>query len=320
MALFIPPAIETIEAVSGALLGAATVIYEASGHPSGHQTTITDHFPKSSKKHKSSVWEPKYTRTMPGVKRYATGRRKNPAVFNLQASKTSMVSNDNNGDEVQVVNPPRHVAQVTPDYFTIKHTLYNYQIFTGTADTIERASFKMNGLNNPVLSQITPNIQQPMGTDIRQTEFNYYRVLKAFIKFTYISECPNTQVCGFEVNDSTGSYLTGSAARAFAESKQTHHAIVPKHEDGNGPRTVVFTYEFDPNRDHHVTETGIDTRWTAKTSDPTSIHNIHFTAAVANGGSLNWTSFHNELITEIIYLTQWREAVTTIWGTPDADI
>lgn len=320
MALFIPPAIETIEAVSGALLGAATVIYEASGHPSGHQTTITDHFPKSSKKHKSSVWEPKYTRTMPGVKRYNTGRRKNPAVFNLTSS-TSMVSNDNNGDEVPVIPPPRHVAQVSPDYFTVKHTLYNYQRFLGTSNSIQRVSFKMNGLNNPVLSQTTPNIQQPMGTDIRQTDFNYYRVLKAFIKFTYISECPFTQIAGFEVNDSTTSYLSGDPPRAFSESKQTHHAIVPKTNENNKiPRTAVFTYEFDPNRNHHVTETGVEGRWTAKSSDPTSIHNIHFTACIANSGSTDWTTFHNEIITEIIYLTQWRESVTTIWGTPDTDI
>lgn len=229
------------------------------------------------------------------------------------------MSNDNNGDEVPVVPPPRHVAQVVPDYFTVKHTLYNYDTFSGTG-TINRKSFKMNGLNNPVLSQSTPNIQQPMGTDIQQTIHNYYRVLKAWIRFTYVSENTKDEIVGYEVNDSSGSYLTGNAPRAVVESKQTHHTIAPRYNNGAGPKVVVLTYEFDPNRDHHVTETGVEGRWTAKTSDPTAIHNIHFTVANADSVSSDWSANGSTLHTEIIYLTQWREAVTTIWGTPDADI
>ena len=226
-----------------------------------------------------------------------------------------------NDEEVPVVPIPKRVSAIVSDYHTLKHRLHNRTTFTATSSNDQTWTIKLNGMHNAITSQTTPNLHQPMGTQIAETIYNYYRVISCNVRFTFISEFDVDLMVGYEINDHTTTRIEGSTSRprAFAESKQTKSDILPKI-GATSPRVYNVTYHYNPSHfDHHITEQGTSERWTPKSEDPPIVRNIHFRALTADGTNLNWTTAYHALYTDVEYLVQWREAATNIYSAVDTD-
>ena len=139
------------------------------------------------------------------------------------------MSNSNNGEEVPVIPPPRRIAKIQPDYFTVVLPYYEtYRDGSNPQTTNTNRHFRLNSIFDP---DQTSTGHQPMGRDTWAGIYKYYRVIKTDVKITWqnfsnVGFTGETQVVGFELTDDTSSELTDNTI-AFMEAKQCAPLILP---------------------------------------------------------------------------------------------
>lgn len=267
------------------------------------QSKITDHFPSGKRRRIG----PPLPHNRPNMKRTAEGHRKNPAVFNLPSSST--MASGGTADEVPVVPPPKNISRVAPDYVTIVHPYYERQTITTASSRGFNKVFRLNSSVSPSIS----GAHQPMGRDTF-TYYGFYRVLSSHIRITFINRSSNTYLVGYELTDQdTAVHPKATDGEfIFAESKLTHHKILPASTSGN-PTVSQVSYDYTPEGWlHHVTNQGDDVRWTDIGSNPTIKRNLSMCGVTFDNSAVT----HNmEVIYEISFTTQYRELATSVYQT-----
>ena len=228
----------------------------------------------------------------------------------------------NNGDEVPVVPPPRKIAKIHPDYFTIKLP-FNHRFESVDAssfvfnNTIPLLIVRLNSIYDPFKgvragALTDPNQEedrQPAGRDLWAAHFKYYRVLSSHVSITFINNCITGQgvlpaygsfLIGYELGDEDMTLSdriesfrnTKRANRAFLDSAPTQYSWNGVALEGapGGTSKQTVTYDYNPQTwTHHVEELASDERWTPIDEDPALDHDLivrafHNVGAVAATG------------------------------------
>ena len=116
-----------------------------------------------------------------------------------------MMGSGNDGDEVPVVPPPRKLAKIHPDYFTV--TLpWVYKLQTSTEAQFAYSNsqpfvrIRLNSVYDPLkeISAIANPLRdidrQPQGLTIWESHFKYYRVLRCRVKLTFVNNRFKTEL------------------------------------------------------------------------------------------------------------------------------
>jgi hypothetical protein len=211
----------------------------------------------------------------------------------------------NNGDEVPVVPPPKKVSKIHPDYFTV-NLPYIAQIVDLTAVQIpfvnatQIARIRLNSIYDPIVGALLNN--QPVGRDTWASHFKYYRVLRANVKLTWVSNYPTRDkvtiaahpishsfAVGFEVADQDASisnnchmFLTTKHAKRdiMPPAKTIHNTywngtVAVKDSNVSENRVLHQYYTYNPTSwDHHVSQVGAEERWTPIGANPAVDHDL----------------------------------------------
>lgn len=221
------------------------------------------------------------------------------------------------GDEIPVMPIPKSISKTCPDYFTIRLPYYEQIVFSGPKIDPADYIFRLNSIFDP---NVTAAGHQPMGRDLWAGIYQYYRVISAEFTFTWLNHdeiafsagnTNGTAVVGYELTDNAATNLS-TGVFSFIEGKQTAHRFVPgARSGGTGPASVVMRHHYTPQGfDHHITEAGIDERWTAIDLNPGVSHLILARAFAMP--SQRTGNFFLECQVEISYTVQFREANTSI--------
>lgn len=263
----------------------------------------------------------------------------------------------NTVDEIPVVPPPRKISKSHPEYFTINLPFYcNFQMTLSNGEDIEIQHISLNSPYDPIVDGDYTNSRQPMGRDTWASIYEFYRVISADVNltFNYVharfgddkSVTPRNWEGDKPIHALVGYYLVDDTADqpantiSFVEMK--HSKANPLHPARTHINTYAsatttlgtkaqrihcdggstsMSYHYAPeNWDHHVTNLGLQERWTGKNADPDYKHYLGVVLAYPfDNGTLDtnerldiWVDCH------ITYTVQWREVNSTLKRTIDA--
>jgi len=248
------------------------------------------------------------------------------------------------GDEVSVVPPPKKLSKIHPDYFTI-NVPQVYRLTAAAANilyasTTPLATIRLNSIYDPLKATRAtlnnPAVQsdvQPQGRDIWAAHFKYYRVLKTYVKITFVNNYPTLDtgsflhdfVVGFELTDEDGPISDN--AEMFLMTKHAKREILPSAQTTtayNGTSTIAsvaksstktVTFTYDPNAwDYHVEEKGSEERWTPIGANPSIDHELHVRVMhLINGTTPSAGNMY--FMIQLAYDVQFREATDSFFKT-----
>ena len=200
-----------------------------------------------------------------------------------------------------VVPPPRKVAKIIPDYFTVDlpFIVQSTNIPASSLFFVNSSSLlriRLNSIYDPIVGSVYDGI--PQARDKYAELFKYYKVLKAEVKVTWIS-CypprngtghaiaahPNTHhfAVGYELTDQDGAISNN--CHMFLTTKHAKRDIISpapttQGQYWNGTTAVRYEYPINPthhvqtftyvpsNWDYHVHERSEEERWTPIGANP----------------------------------------------------
>lgn len=246
--------------------------------------------------------------------------------------------------EVAVVKPPRKIAKSHPDYFTINlpfHFNDNLEISNGS---IPFGQIRLDSCFDPIAEAagMPRKTHQPLGRDTWGGIYDYYRVLSCDVNltFTYLNgyfgdeatagstNVPHHALVGYTLVDDSSA--TPANANAFVEMKHTkvnmlhpttHNTYSTVNVPGNelsrifchGGSTSVHHHFTPADWDLHVTQSGVDERWTAQGASPTNNRWLIYTAMYPNNDEDIASTDTIQIAVDgfLTYTVQWREVNTT---------
>ena len=277
----------------------------------------------------------------------APGKRKIlPASQSDSPATTNMATS---GGEVPVIPPPRKIAKIHPDYFTIRLpyvkrfasnvTLSDFDFESGSSLFTIRLNSIYDPLKqtNSVAGPQNDSDAQPQGRDIWAANFKFYRVLSADVTVRIVSTLPelstdpplqNHLAYGYELVDED--HTLSATADMFMMTKRASHKLLPPAMAtvaGNGTSTVTrcakssigsINYHYDPNSwTYHVEEQGSEERWTPILQNPAIDHDMAVRAMHLNNNASVSGGFVS-VIVFIEYTVQFREAIDAHFKISDA--
>lgn len=218
-----------------------------------------------------------------------------------------MSSTTNNGGEVSVVPVPRQISKIAPDYFTIKLPYADQNVFTGLGLVTHNLA-----LNDIVDVDQTSAGHQPMGRDTWASIFKYYRVLGCKVSIDFYNregfasaDQDKHVLVGYELLDDVTA--NSQSKLAFMETKNAERQILTPTFVG-GSSHCRMEYEYSPSKwTHHVTERGIEERWTAINSQPNVKHFLQIRACYIDGTHFASTALDVLFNFHIQFIVQFRE-------------
>lgn len=270
-----------------------------------------------------------------------------PSVDNLPVTGQAMGGRQaTDGDEVAVVPPPRKIAKIHPDYFTL-NLPYNIveDVFAASSFTFTNSTplftIRLNSLYDPLAQSragtlTNPHKQsdvQPQGRDIWAAHFKYYRVLEADIKVTIVNAAIrgsgsfpffNSFMTGFELTDEDGAIAnnlyafmgTKHAKRKFLKAcdRNTYWDETPTASAQNIGTNLVsdtFTFKYIPEAwDYHIEEKGSEERWTPIAQNPAIDHQLN--VRLFHIDPTNPPSGNLAAMVSVMYKVQFREPIDSI--------
>lgn len=219
-------------------------------------------------------------------------------------------------EEVDVVPPPKIRALTAPDYFTVDLPYcVTGHVTTAKADSIIDHYFKMNSIFDPQTTSTLGTEHQPMGRDLWTGVYNYYRVLESYMTVTIVNYQPNEAptatthpsfIFGMSPQDDTNASIT--TREALMESKVSKFQVVHPLETNHHSASMTFAYRPE-DWIFHVSETGIDERWTPIGSNPAVIHYVAFHIANMFPGDVR--ALNCQITVSMKFTVQFREANST---------
>lgn len=254
------------------------------------------------------------------------------------------MSKHNQGEEVPVVPPPKKVAKIHPDYFTVELPFVE-RLFTSNESLFAYANdepfaiIRLNSIYDPLQRRFggktgnpdaaTESNRQPQGRNIWHSHFKYYRVLKTMVKLTFVNkrhqlspDLPFAEhyVVGYELVDED--HAISNNTDMFLMTKRAKRDILrPAHKgstfDSSGTVVnefnidsphVIQTYTYNPTEwVHHVEELGEEERWTPIGENPAIDHNMCIRFMHLNASApLSQTEAVGVLV-QLTYQVQFRE-------------
>ena len=255
----------------------------------------------------------------------------------------------NTVDEVPVM-PAGRTSKSHPEYFTVDLPFYsNFTLNLGTGETIDEQYIRLDSPYDPIVDGNFSESRQPLGRDTWAGIYDYYRVLEADVtmKFTYTygsfgddqvdsprdwnASSPIHAMVGYHVTDdatdkasnpiafvemkhSKATYIhpTNFAVHSNTAASGTNDSRIQKLHCNGGTQVLGFHYQ--PEQwDYHVTNLGLQERWTPKDATPDFTHLLGLVVAYPNN---NTALLSNEVIKihvdlYVKYKTQWREVNST---------
>ena len=228
-------------------------------------------------------------------------------------------------DEVPVIPPPKRLALTAPDYFTINlpwsFTTYHSaaKVDTGTDIRV----YRLNSVYDPDISGVN---RQPMGRDSWAGIYQYYRVIASRIKIHVINKTNNTEtygsppvinthLIGLEHTDDNAATGLTQSKESFMESKNAKTRILAGPDEAPA-NMAILDFDYSPQTwDDHVTNVGIEERWTAVGANPTYNHYLAFRLFPWFDGDTSTALLHYRV--DIMYTVQFRELQYTVYKTED---
>jgi hypothetical protein len=259
------------------------------------------------------------------------------------------------GDEVQVMPPPKKVPKIHPDYFTIQLP-YVQRLSTSTEANFTYntaapfAIIRLNSIYDPLKethsgagNPLAEADLQPHGRHIWDTHFKFYRVLKTFVKLTFVtnrvvltanSSRPWNEfyAIGYElidedapVSDDVDMFLMTKHAKRdiMGPSRKLlsfDSAGASVNQLSAGTTSKSMTYVYTPEAwDYHVEEKGSEERWTKIGSNPAIDHDLairimHLDKQTPTGQTGSVGCF-----IQITYEVQFREGTDSFLKTLNSD-
>ena len=243
------------------------------------------------------------TTTSPNPKKRKTGdinvhRRILPSQPTTMATQETTI---NHTDEVPVMPIPRRVSKIAPDYFNIELPFCEtITLNTGSGGgNIASVAGKNYIIVNQLNSILAGSSLKSRGVDSWTNIYDYYRVTQCDIKVTMfirsqdtnfktgndtttstsgtgicMREPNNVYMAGFHLSDSSSS-SDWTTYRDFGEAKQGGFRLL--HGSSSEPCFTTLQYTFRPQDwDLHVTESGLEERWTPVAAAPADPKYFHF--------------------------------------------
>lgn len=200
-------------------------------------------------------------------------------------------------EEIPIVQPPKNLSNIVPDYFTIKMKCRYHHTLTLTTGAYASTRINMNNLNSPFSSFTGLDY---LGLSQWKALFSFYRILANDITVNIKNVTESSDMAGsgdrlwdgitrttLEYTDAGTSRL--QTARQMAESKHNVTTVLDPIGYGNGNYNHTFTHHYEPqqfiNKNSHITQNGDEERWTSVSSAPTHQHYCHV-GAVVNGDAV----------------------------------
>ena len=255
------------------------------------------------------------------------------------------------GDEVPIIPPPKKISKIAPEHFTVNLPFVTRTFSSNEANfahnsTVPWAIIRLNSIYDP-LKQTNATIGnpvndsdiQPQGRHIWDSHFKYYRVLKTYVKLTFVSSrilatgkqarpFNEHYVVGYELIDEDGAIsndvdmflMTKRAERGIMKPCDTQQlftsAGIRVSELPLNTVSHTMTYVYSPDQwVHHVEELGSEERWTPILQNPAIDHDLAIRimhldkeAQVANAGSIG-------CFIQVAYDVQFREGSDSFFKT-----
>jgi len=240
-----------------------------------------------------------------------------PGMHRRINSGTMSKRGPSDGDEIQVVPPPKRVAKIAPDYMTIKLPWWETHYSSTAGDILSQYALRLNSCFDP--STQTP-AHQPAGRDkFAAFGFRYYRVLKTVVRLRFFNRGGTSelvhahQIVGYELGDSQGDRFTKTVP--FVEGKHCKSDILCSNStvfEGARGKFKEMTYTFTPESwDNHVHTEASEEMWTPIDSTPPLaqelyIHTGPAYSSTGNGTPVVWDTFTGCFI-YVEYTVQFRE-------------
>ena len=228
----------------------------------------------------------------------------------------------NDGNEVEVVPPPKKIAKTIPDYSTIKLAYYD-RVSTGAiiAPALSTYIFRLNSVFDP---DVTGVGHQPLGRDHWAQTYKYYRVLSCEVTLKWYNATDVTgairtipELVGYELTDDVADIY--SDWQAWVEGKHSKVDLLLNTSTefaGSGGHTTTQTFHYSPSQwDIHVHESGISERWTPVGENPATQHfmALHQTPAAGSGAT-----YEAVCMVYLSYTVQFRELQASKKKTKDS--
>lgn len=285
------------------------------------------------------------------------------ALYNPQQS--AQVQGGNNM-EVPVIPPPKKLSKIFPDYFTVSLP-YVQRLSTSTeaSFTYDQARpfavIRLNSIYDP-LKEVNATVAgtsddplvesdlQPHGRHLWDSHFKYYRVIKTYVKLTFMSNrhmdySENDRlwnehyVVGYELVDEDSAVsnhvdmflMTKHAKRAILKPVTKavtfkSGAVTPAEEGDiafeypNGMSTVTLTYEYVPEKwNMHVEEAGQEERWTPILQNPSIDHDMAIRIMHMDTQDPSAQAEAVGVMVQVSYDVQFREATDSYFKTLNTD-
>jgi hypothetical protein len=256
------------------------------------------------------------------------------------------------GDEVPVIPPPKKLSKIHPDYFTVNlpfvHRTWSNNEANFTYNVANPwAIIRLNSIYDPLkeINATTGNPliesdNQPQGRAIWESHFKYYRVLRAYVKLTFVSErhvCVQGRpfnehyVVGYELVDEDAQIsnhvdmflMTKHAKRSIIKPVNRVEYVNTYVEPTNittknqSVNSLTMTYVYEPsNWNYHVEELGSEERWTPIKQNPSIDHDMairimHLDQIDPTFGQIEAVG----CLIQISYDVQFREATDSFFKT-----
>lgn len=328
------------------------------GDEKSHRPTIPAPIGKAPQRPQKPFGSPVIIRANRGRSRTSLsnmpGRRVRPDAETRTREAHAAISAPEEGGEVEVVPPPRKLAKIHPDYFTV--TLpYVTRGWTSNeasfayAVTTPFAVIRLNSIYDPLKAAhagagaptFNSNVQ-PQGRNIWESHFKYYRVLKTHVKLTFIStrhQSTNARpfdeayVVGYELIDED--QPVSNNTDMFLMTKHAKREILPPCNriltfDSTGaevtrghalPQTKVMTFTYTPGMwNHHVEELGIEERWTPILQNPAIDHDMAIRIMHLDATTPATDGETVGVLIQLSYEVQFREATDTFFKTYNTEV
>lgn len=303
------------------------------------------HFKDSIKPDKEQKLLPNpHASTPPGSPR-AGDKRKSDPVLNLPQSEDMSENKKHLTDEVPVIPIPKRIAKSYPDYFNIRFPFFfSDQLTIQTGVKVPTIVLRLDSIWDPIVTAgVNRTSHQPPGRDTWANIYQFYRVISSDVemRFTYnyggfgtdatslsaISDIPHHCLVGYCITDEVSDVPTDCIK--YVESKQTK--MVPLHPTTGWNAVKVSTgppNRSDPSRNYffnghtalsfhyapekwnmHVTESGVEERWTPIAENPADNRFLAISAVwPRNGDEMEATDYiYVDVDIFITYTVQLRE-------------
>ena len=227
----------------------------------------------------------------------------------------------NNGDDVEVIRPPKRIAKHVPDYTTVQMTYFDYVDLsnaTSNQSIVTRHYIRLNSIYDvPIDAAGTSatndvdadNLHAPAGRGAWENIYKYYRVLKSEVSLHFVNNSEisysttgvdhfvNTpKIVGYIPTDDTSNTTAPQHWTHWIERKHSKADLIDPGFVKNTTATANYrqainhglglnkkqNFTYTPATwDYHITDDAEDERWTLLTQAPVIKRNLCIMATSA---------------------------------------